>query len=437
MFNIFYKKFNLIIFTKIILFFLFLCNLYNLYNIIFSLKIFLLINFILLIHYISIVYFLKHENKKYFPILPLITIFFFTTYTLSFFITHKDFFFSSFDEIVLKKTIFILILGLSFLFLGYIFADKLFIRRKKKLFYFNLIKNKQQLVNEIFLPNIKNILYYVNYNFIYYIIQSELFDFFKKIFHLLSEYIIKFKGRFNSLLTLACAKTSFELVDLLLKNGAKDIINYNPPYTNSALYISCIYNDNISIINLLICNGANKSINIVDDKGKTILMNLIIRSYKKNNRINIIKLLIENGGTETINNLDNNKESALLYVCKHRPIEYYEIVKLLLENGASETINTINNEECTPLYYAFYKYNDIPLVQLLLCYGAKNTVKIKESFINYYNEKKPFFYYNEYKKSLEKQMELYNLINGRNKYWAKKANKYKLKYLKLKMSIGK
>ena len=160
MFNIFYNLFNLIIFTKIILFFLFLCNLYNLYNITFSLKIFLLINIILLIHYVSIVYFFKHENNKYFPILPLITFFFFTTYTLSFFITHKDFFFSSFDEIVLKKTIFILILGLSSLFLGYIFADKLFTRRKKKLFYFNLIKNKQQLVILIASTIIMFLIYY-------------------------------------------------------------------------------------------------------------------------------------------------------------------------------------------------------------------------------------------------------------------------------------
>jgi len=163
MFNIFYKKFNLIIFTKIIFFFLFFCNLYNLYNIVFSLKVFLLINFILLIHYISIVYFLKHENNKYFPILPLITIFFFTTYTLSFFITHKNFFFTSFDEIVLKKTIFILIFGLISLFLGYIFADKLFTRRKKKIFYFNFTKNKQQLVIFIASSIITFLVYYNNY----------------------------------------------------------------------------------------------------------------------------------------------------------------------------------------------------------------------------------------------------------------------------------
>ena len=173
MFNFFYKKISLINFTKIILFFL---SLFNLYNIAFSFKIFLLINFILLIHFISIVYFLRYENNKYFPIFPLITIFFFTTYTLSFFIVNKDFFFSSFDDVVLQKSIFILILGLSSLFFGYIFGDKFFIRRKKKIFYFNFTKMKEQLIILIACSCMTFLIYYDNicYSFISFSITKQL-----------------------------------------------------------------------------------------------------------------------------------------------------------------------------------------------------------------------------------------------------------------------
>lgn len=143
MLNNFYKKPNLINFTKIIFIFLFLLNLYN---IVFSLKIFLLLNLVLLVHYISIFYFLKNENNKYFAILPLIITFFFITYTLSFLIGNKDFFLLSFDEMVLQKSIFILVLGLSSLLFGYIIVDKFFKRREKKIFYFNFSKQQQILI---------------------------------------------------------------------------------------------------------------------------------------------------------------------------------------------------------------------------------------------------------------------------------------------------
>ncbi len=156
--NIINKKINLINFSKIIFFFLLLCNLYN---ILFSVKIFLLLNLILLVHYISIIYFLRYENNKYFPIFPLITIFFFITYTLSFLIGSKVFFFLSFDEIVLQKSIFILILGLSSLLFGYVIVDKFFARREKKIFYFNFTK-KQQLFIFVTCSIVMIFIYYNN-----------------------------------------------------------------------------------------------------------------------------------------------------------------------------------------------------------------------------------------------------------------------------------
>jgi hypothetical protein len=158
MLNIFYKKPNLIIFTKIIFIFLFLLNLYN---ILFSFKIFLLLNLVLLAHYISSVYFLKNEINKYFPIFPLIIIFFFITYTLSFLIGNKDFFLLSFDEMVLQKSIFILILGLSSLLFGYIIIDKFFTRRKINIFYFNFSK-QQQLPILVSCSIMTFLIYYIN-----------------------------------------------------------------------------------------------------------------------------------------------------------------------------------------------------------------------------------------------------------------------------------
>jgi len=157
MLNIFYKKPNLINFNKILFIFLFLLNLYN---IVFSFKIFLLLNLVLLVHYISIVYFLKNESNKYFPIFPLIIAFFFITYTLSFLIGNKDFFLLSFDEIVLQKSIFILLLGLSSLLFGYIIIDKIFTRREKKIFYFNFSKQQQILILVVFLI----VTFFVYYN---------------------------------------------------------------------------------------------------------------------------------------------------------------------------------------------------------------------------------------------------------------------------------
>ena len=166
MLNNFYKKPNLINFTKIIFIFLFLLNLYN---IVFSLKIFLLLNLVLLVHYISIFYFLKNENNKYFAILPLIITFFFITYTLSFLIGNKDFFLLSFDEMVLQKSIFILVLGLSSLLFGYIIVDKFFKRREKKIFYFNFSKQQQILI--LVVCSIVTFLVYYNntcFSFVYF-----------------------------------------------------------------------------------------------------------------------------------------------------------------------------------------------------------------------------------------------------------------------------
>jgi len=167
-----FKKTNLIYLVSIIFIIL---SIFTLFNFIFSFKIFLLINFILLIHYISIIYCIKYEKNEYFPILPLITIYFFSTYTFSFLIGKKDLFYESFNSDILTKSILILIVGLSSLFVGYISVVRFYKNRKKFFFYFNFDDTKKK--NILFFSLILTCLLSFNSNCFSYL----NFSFFKQI----------------------------------------------------------------------------------------------------------------------------------------------------------------------------------------------------------------------------------------------------------------
>jgi hypothetical protein len=158
----FYTKKNLIYCVYIVFIFFFILSLYNF---IFSIKNFFLINSILLIHCISFIHFIKNEdNNNYFPTLPLVSVFFFSTYTISFFISRKDFFYQGFDSDILTKSIFILAFGLSSLFIGYIISGKYFSLRKKELFYFNFINIKEKIFILFFFLILLFFTYYINVN---------------------------------------------------------------------------------------------------------------------------------------------------------------------------------------------------------------------------------------------------------------------------------
>jgi hypothetical protein len=162
--NLCNKKF-LIFFINIIFFFFFILSLNNF---IFTFKNFLLINFILFTHYILFIFFIKNEDtNNYFPILPLISAYFFSTYTLSFFISKKEFFYQDFNSDVLTKSILIIILGLSSLFFGYFLTEKYVSLRKKKIFYFEGINlNKKKIILFIIL---------ISVCLIYYIEEKKIF----------------------------------------------------------------------------------------------------------------------------------------------------------------------------------------------------------------------------------------------------------------------
>jgi hypothetical protein len=203
MFNSPYKKKFLFYFLNFVFIFFFILSLNNY---IFSFKNFLLINSILFIHYFFFIYFIKNEeSNNYFPILPLISVYFFSTYTLSFFISKKEFFYKDFNSDILTKSIFIIIFGLTSLFFGYIITGKYFALRKKKLFYFQSINlNKKKTILFIFLFLVF---------FIYFIEEQKLFSSIT-IFQQLKEPSILF---FLSLILL-----------MIVKKDIKPIFLYTP-----------------------------------------------------------------------------------------------------------------------------------------------------------------------------------------------------------------
>jgi hypothetical protein len=142
MFDIFYKRFNLIYLTSTIFIFFFILNIF-LFS--YNFLIFLLLGYLLLTHFFFIYYYLKHENnKKYFPILPLISFFFFISHTFVFFLSQINFFHKNYNFVdILPKSILVLILGLNLFFFGYIISEKIFSNKKKKIFYFNYNINQK------------------------------------------------------------------------------------------------------------------------------------------------------------------------------------------------------------------------------------------------------------------------------------------------------
>jgi hypothetical protein len=142
MFDIFYKRFNLIYLTSAIFIFFFILNII-LFS--YSFLIFLLLGYLLLTHYFFFYYYLKYENsKKYFPILPLISFFFFISHTLVFFLAQINFFYKNYTYLdILPKPILVLILGLNFFLFGYIISEKIFSTKKKKIFYFDYNLNQK------------------------------------------------------------------------------------------------------------------------------------------------------------------------------------------------------------------------------------------------------------------------------------------------------
>jgi hypothetical protein len=103
------------------------------YNYTLSLKNFILLNFIILIHSFFFIDYLKNEkNRTQLPVLLLISSYIFFSYTLSFYFENK-----SFANEILTKSLVILIIACCALYLGYYISRKLFSQRTARIFYFD------------------------------------------------------------------------------------------------------------------------------------------------------------------------------------------------------------------------------------------------------------------------------------------------------------
>ena len=207
----------------------------------------------------------------------------------------------------------------------------------------------------------------------------------------------------NTALHYAVIGKNTKLVKLLLDKGANVNIINNLEHTPLISSILCKY-DNTEIVKLLLDKGAN--INRKDSDGITALHHASSLEY-----IGIIELLIENGADVNIKN--NNGQTVLMHIVSNRNSnKNIPIVELVLQKDAN--IDIKDNRGMTALMYAVYQENT-EIVKLLLKYGAKVNIPNNQgkSALNMATEKG----YTEIAKLLYNQSnieKLYNYISAQN-----------------------
>ena len=192
----------------------------------------------------------------------------------------------------------------------------------------------------------------------------------RDIFEILLDAGAKVKGD-KSVLTEALDDNQFDIIDELLKRGASldDVLElraynarqanyllkkgFNPNYetvqraiTDRFPKVALVYLDNYDIAN----------IDVVDDKGKTLLM------YALDTRQDEVAVKLIDMGANV--NFDD-KNTALLFGAYQG---CFEVVKKLIEKG--EDINQVNEYNQTPLYLAVLNAKSSQVVEYLLQHGA-------------------------------------------------------------------
>jgi len=143
----------------------------------------------------------------------------------------------------------------------------------------------------------------------------------------------------QTLLMMACYKKSYSLVKGLLNEGTEiDMSNSNTVtinvntvdyQNNSALIISCQQQD-INLIQLLLKHGAK--VNQVNDRGESAL-----HIACKNNNEEMVKCLIENGAD--INQKDHQQRTPLFYTYQHGNHNLIQYIKEKIGNKIKEDID--------------------------------------------------------------------------------------------------
>jgi len=137
-----------------------------------------------------------------------------------------------------------------------------------------------------------------------------------------------------------------------LSSGSK-ILRYLVNIPN--IVIDAVIKKNLEIVNLLITAGAD--IDILDSKGRTLLINTV-----RNDNEKMVQTLITAGAD--INTPDSLGLTPLIHAVRRN---HPEVVNLLITAGAD--IDVLDSEGRTPLLYAMEK-GYVKVVQLLVAAGA-------------------------------------------------------------------
>lgn len=178
----------------------------------------------------------------------------------------------------------------------------------------------------------------------------------------------------KTLLMFACNYGHLNIVNILLKKGAK--VNEQDSCGQTALMFACncVEPSATDIVNSLLANGAD--VNAKDKFKETPLMFAC-----KHGHLDKVELLLTNGADVNAENEFN--ETPLMFACKYGQFNKVklslelDIVNLLLEKGAD--VNAKDNKGNTPLMIECCKRGtSAEIIKLLLQHGAKIDIKNKD-----------------------------------------------------------
>lgn len=156
----------------------------------------------------------------------------------------------------------------------------------------------------------------------------------------------------------AVAKSSPEIVELLLENEADINIHY-PPDDFTPLWFACLGEEDKKMVQLLLSRGADYELR--DATACTSPLDVAIGE----GNVSVASLLLEAGANPNSRGL--GREAPLINVMLNPPPNTLAIAKLLLQHGAD--INATGEHVASPLHAAVLTA-PVKLVELLLQHGA-------------------------------------------------------------------
>ena len=208
-------------------------------------------------------------------------------------------------------------------------------------------------------------------------------------------------------------KLRYQLIQAVARgdlNAAQSLINQGVPINikntngDNLLQTACFKPKDFDMVNLLLNNGAGEFINNQNKVGTTALTYAVLQ-----NNLPLVKLLLENGAIEGINDQDFNGSTALIYAALD---DNLDIVTLLLEKGANIFLK--NNDGYTALGVSTKSSE----VNTLLTAKGKEIIQKNILVRNQTNEEKQVDkkdkILSDLKKNEEKQEDIQSLISKIN-----------------------